>query len=144
VARNGIFIDAEPQAVFDVLSDPHTYADWVVGTREIRGTDQDWPQAGSAFDHSVGAPPLLIKDHTSVTRALPPVMLELRANAGPLGAAKIIFHLQPEGNGTQVTMIEDPLERWRALVLGPLGHFLIKARNVESLRRLKQISEGTR
>lgn len=137
-----MFIGAAPHAVFDVLSAPHTYSDWVVGTREIRRADQHWPEAGSAFDHSVGARPLVINDRTSVTRALAPVMLELRANAGPLGAAKIIFHLQPEGNGTKVTMIEDPLQRWRAIALGPLGHFLVKARNAESLRRLKQLSEG--
>lgn len=142
MARNEIFIAIPPQAVFDLLSDPHTYGDWVVGTRRVRGSDRDWPEQGSAFDHSVGAPPLSIDDHTSVTGVLAPVMLELRANAGPLGAAKVTFHLQPEGNGTRVTMVEDPLEWWRAVALGPLGHFLVRARNAESLRRLKRLGEG--
>ncbi len=143
MARNEIFIAASPQKVFELLSDPRTYGYWVVGSREIRGADRDWPEPDAAFDHSVGAPPFVIKDHTSVLSALAPVMLELRANGGPLGAARITFHLQPEGNGTRVTMIEDPLERWRAVALGVPGHFLIKARNSESLRRLKQLGEGT-
>ena len=143
MARNEIFIAAPPRKVFELLSDPATYSYWVVGTREIRGADRAWPERGAAFDHSVGMTPLVIDDHTSVTSVLAPVMLELRANAGPLGAAKISFHLQPEGNGTRVTMIEDPLERWRAVALGPLGHYLVKARNAESLRRLKQLGEGT-
>jgi uncharacterized protein YndB with AHSA1/START domain len=143
VARNEIFIAASPQKVFELLSDPRTYAYWVVGSREIRAADPNWPEAATAFDHTVGVPPFVIKDDTRVLSALAPVMLELRANGGPLGSALITLQLQPEGNGTRVTMIEDPVERWRAIALGLPGHFLIKARNAESLRRLKQLGEGT-
>jgi uncharacterized protein YndB with AHSA1/START domain len=143
VARNEIFIAASPQKVFELLSDPRTYAYWVVGSREIRAADPNWPEPDTAFDHSVGVPPFVIHDDTKVVSTLAPVMLELRANGGPLGSARIIFQLQPEGNGTRVTMVEDPLERWRAIALGLPGHFLIKARNTESLRRLKQLGEGT-
>lgn len=143
MARNEIFIAAAPQKVFELLSDPRTYSYWVVGSREIRAADPDWPEPNTAFDHSVGVPPFVINDDTRVLSALAPVMLELRANGGPLGSARITFQLQPEGNGTRVMMIEDPLERWRAIALGLPGHFLIKARNAESLRRLKGLGEGT-
>lgn len=143
MARNDIFIAASPRKVFELLSDPRTYGYWVVGSREIRGADDNWPEPDTAFDHTVGVPPFIIKDDTRVVSALAPVMLELQANGGPLGSARITFQLQPEGNGTRVTMIEDPQERWRAIALGLPGHFLIRARNAESLRRLKQLGEGT-
>ena len=127
-----------------MLSDPRTYAKWVVGSHEIRAADRGWPAAGSAFDHSVGSPPLLIKDHTAVVKARPPVMLELRARARPLPTARITLHLRGErGGGTRVTMIEDPANPVLNLLAGPLGHTAIRLRNREALRRLKALAEGT-
>jgi hypothetical protein len=142
VARNEIFISATPQEVFELLSDARTYSHWVVGSREIHAVDTDWPAVDAAFDHSVGRRPLVIRDHTSVAGVLSPVMLELRAKARPFGVARVLFHLQPEGNGTRVTMIEEPANRLLAVMIGPIGHGLIKLRNVETLRRLKDVGEG--
>ena len=142
MARNEIHIDAPPEAVFDVLADPRTYSEWVVGSREVRAADEHWPAPGSAFDHSVGALPLVINDHTAVVAARPPVMLELRARARPLPTARITIHLQPDGDGTRVTMIEDPANPVLNLLAGPLGHTAIRLRNSESLRRLRALAEG--
>lgn len=143
MARNEIHIDASPEAVFDVLADARTYGEWVVGSREIRAADEHWPAPGSAFDHSVGTVPLVIKDHTAVVAARPPVMLELRAHARPLPTARITLHLAPDDDGTRVTMIEDPANLLLNLLAGPLGHTAIRLRNSESLRRLKALAEGT-
>jgi uncharacterized protein YndB with AHSA1/START domain len=145
MARNEIFIAALPQIVFDLLGDASTYSDWVVGSHEIRAADAGWPEQGTAFDHTVGRPPFTIRDHTSVTQSLPPVLLELRANARPwLGSARITIHLTPERDGTRVTMVEEPVNRLLTVLIGPLGHGLIRLRNAESLRRLKALGEGTR
>jgi uncharacterized protein YndB with AHSA1/START domain len=145
MARNEIFISASPQIVFDLLGDPRVYSEWVVGSREIRAADPDWPRPGTAFDHTVGHPPFTIRDHTSVTQSLAPVLLELRANARPwLGSARVTIHLTPEGNGTRVTMVEDPANRGLSVLIGPLGHGLIRLRNAESLRRLKALAEAER
>ena len=143
MASNRIFIAVPPTGVFDVLADPRTYAEWVVGSREIRAADETWPTPGSAFDHSVGRAPLVIKDDTSVVDSQPPVMLELRARARPLPTARITLHLQPYGRGTRVTMIEEPTSRVLAAVGGPLLHAATRLRNRESLRRLKALAEGT-
>ncbi len=143
MARNETFIDAPPEAVFDVLADPRTYGEWVVGSSEIRAADGHWPAPGSKFDHSVGIQPLVIKDHTEVVAARPPVMLELRARARPLPTARVTLHLQPDGDGTRVTMIEDPANWMLNLLAGPAGHLAIRLRNSESLRRLKALAEGT-
>ena len=142
MARNETVIAAPPEAVFGLLADPRTYGHWVVGSRDIRAADEHWPAPGSAFDHRVGTPPLVISDSTYVVSSRPPVMLELRAHARPLPAARVTMHLQPEGDGTRVTMIEDPASRLLNLMAGPLGHAAIRVRNVESLRRLKELAEG--
>jgi hypothetical protein len=116
----------------------------VVGSSEIRDADPDWPAPGSKFDHSVGADPLLIKDHTEVIAARPPELIQLRANARPLPSADVTIKLEPEGNGTRVTMIEDPTNLLLRVAIGPLGHMAIRLRNAESLRRLRELAEGVR
>ena len=76
--------------------------------------------------------------------ARPPVMLKLLARARPLPSASITINLQPEGSGTRLTMTEAPANSLLSLFAGPVGHALIALRNRESLRRLKEIAEGTR
>jgi uncharacterized protein YndB with AHSA1/START domain len=141
VARNEISIEAPREAVFDVLADPRSYCAWVVGSREIRAADRNWPAAGTGFDHSVGLPPLLIKDETTVLRSRPPELLELRAKARPFPSAHVTLELRRERGGTRVTMIEDPALPLLRLLAGPLGHAAIRFRNAESLRRLKALVE---
>lgn len=144
MARNEVFISAPPEAVYELLSDPGTYREWVVGAARIRGADPDWPEPGTGFDHSVGVGPLLLHDETRVLEALPPVMLKLRARARPLPSASIGFQLQPEGAGTRVTMTEAPASALLSLLAGPAGHALLALRNRETLQRLKEIAEGSR
>ena len=143
MARNQISIGVPPSAVFEVLSDPRTYSHWVVGSRDVRAADPDWPAPGSLFDHSVGLPPLVIKDNTEVVDAEAPGFIELRARARPLPTARVTLQLMADGDGTRVTMIEDPANPLLRLLAGPLGHAAIRLRNHESLRRLKALAEGT-
>lgn len=143
MARNEVLIDAPPAAVFAVLADPERYADWVVGARAILAAEPDWPAPGSAFQHAVGHGPLALSDRTEVLDAEPPVMLRLRARARPLPSATVTFHLQPEAQGTRLTLIESPASATLSLLAGPLGHGLLALRNRESLRRLKAIAEGS-
>lgn len=142
MARNEIVIDAPPQQVFEVLADPKAYGDWVVGSRAIHSADPDWPAPGSSFAHSVGTGPVALRDRTSVIDAEPPVMLELRARARPLPSATVTLWLQPEGEGTRLTMIENPEPPVLSLMLGPLGHAVLALRNRESLRRLRALCEA--
>jgi uncharacterized protein YndB with AHSA1/START domain len=143
MARNEIFIRTRPEAVFEVLGDARTYGEWVVGSRKVRAADEHWPAPGSAFDHSVGKAPMVIRDDTTVVDARPPEMLELRARARPFPTARITLRLRPDGDGTRVTMIEEPTSP----VVGRLGGRLLDAaiglRNRGSLRRLKALAEGT-
>lgn len=134
-------IDARPERVFAVLADPETYADWVVGSDTIRDADPTWPAPGSRFYHRVGVGPIKVKDHTEVLEADPPRTLALHARARPLGTAKVTLLLEPEGNGTRVTMEEVAGDTLSKLAINPLTDWLVHHRNVESLRRLKRIAE---
>jgi hypothetical protein len=142
MARNEIFISAPAEDVFELLADPRTYAIWVVGSREIRAADEHWPAPGARFAHTVGIPPLLIKDDTTVVHARPPFRLQLCARARPLPSARVTFDLQPEGDGTRLTMIEDLENVILNVAAGPLGHLAMRLRNAEALRRLKSMAEG--
>ncbi len=143
MARNEISISASPREVFDLLADPRSYGEWVVGSRVIHAADENWPEPGARFDHSVGPRFLSLSDYTYVIASQPPAMLELCARARPMPDARVTLHLEAEGSGTLVTMLESPAKRVVALLIGPLGDALLRVRNKESLRRLKALAEGT-
>ena len=142
MARNRAHIGVPPAAVWDVLSDPESYGEWVVGSRDIRDADPGWPEPGSAFYHSLGVGPFTIRDNTLSLGAQPPRRLLLQANSRPLGAARVEILLEPDGSGTRVTMVEDPAGRVAWLRFSPLVHALVRLRNAEALRRLKRLAEG--
>lgn len=141
MATTRTVIDTPPDRVFEVLSEPTTYADWVVGSSEIRDADSSWPAVGSRFHHSVGVWPLRVKDNTKVIAVDPPNRLKMHARARPLGTASVELLLTAESGGTQVTMIETAGDTLSRLAINPLTEWLVHLRNVESLRRLKRIAE---
>ena len=141
MARTQIVIDAPPDAVWQVLAEPEHYGHWVVGSSEVRDWDADWPLPGRKFHHRVGFKPFTLSDHTECVEADPPWRLVLRAKARPLGAARVQILLDPQGEGTLVTMIEDPDIPLGGLLTPPPVHLLIRLRNAESLRRLKRLAE---
>src|SRR5918998_3148863 len=108
VALNDIYMEASPEQVFAVLEDPHSYGDWVVGSKHIRDADPDWPALESKFHHTVGWGPLEVKDHTRVKELDRPNKLLLRAKTRPFGAAHVEMRLEPEGEGSRGTMGENP------------------------------------
>jgi uncharacterized protein YndB with AHSA1/START domain len=140
--RNRCHIAAPPRRVFALLSDPRSYAYWVVGSREIRGADSDWPAVGSAFHHTVGVGPLHVKDHTVVEAVEPPRMLQIKAKARPLGTARVTLELRRRGRGTEVTMTEGPGDMVTAILFNPLTRRLVGHRNEWSLERLRDLVEG--
>lgn len=141
MARTTTQIAASPARVFTVLADPWSYPRWVVGCKQIRGVEGDWPAPGSTFHHAVGMGPLTVHDSTTVTEARPGARLVLRARARPTGVARVEVDLAPRDGGTQVTITEVPVEGPPALLHNPVQDWLIDRRNREGLRRLKQLAE---
>lgn len=142
MARNEQFIDAPPREVWGVLADPRCYATWVVGTSEVRAADPDWPRPGSVFRYGVTYGPVRHRGLTRVIAATALVHLELHIHAAPMPDARVIIELQPEGEGTRLSLTERPAHRLLSALSGPLGHGLIRLRNRESVRRLAGLAEG--
>ncbi|HWD65071.1 MAG TPA: SRPBCC family protein [Solirubrobacteraceae bacterium] len=142
MARNGVFVEAPPAKVFEVLADAPGYSRWVVGTHEVRHADGHWPKAGAAFGYTAGLPPLLtLKDETVVLESEPPSRLVLEIRARPLPNARVCFQLEPRDGGTQLTMVEDMANPVLNMLAGPAFHAAVRIRNWETLRRLKSVAE---
>lgn len=141
MARTSTYVDASPERIFAVLDDAWTYEFWIVGAKEIRSVDPEWPAEGSAFHHRVGMGPITVSDSTSILERDVPRHLKLRARARPTGIAHVAIDLEPSGTGTTVVMTEAPVEGPAAKLHNPLQDLLIDRRNVETLRRLKWLAE---
>src|SRR3954464_4954942 len=104
-----VLIKRPPEQVWEVLSDGYAYSQWVVGTREIRASDENWPEVGSAIHYTVGFGPLNFRGTTVVRHAEPGRQLGLEADGGPLGTARIVIDLFDWGADTVVVLDEHPL-----------------------------------
>ena len=116
MATNRRFIPVAPQAVWGVLSDAGTYAEWIVGAKRIDAVDPAWPAAGATFHQAFGWGPFTLRDETAVLKSRRPRLLLLRANARPLGTATVTG----ERGGRTVVMHERPDGLYAPLALNPL------------------------
>ena len=141
MSQNEITVEAPPEAVWELLADPPTYEKWVVGNKRIRAYDPGWPGPGTEFRHTVGIGPVAVNDKTVALQSEKPRRLVLNVRVLPVGHGKVTFDLIPGTAGTTaVQMTEEPLAgpaKW----LWPLLVPLVKARNAETLRRLKRCAE---
>jgi uncharacterized protein YndB with AHSA1/START domain len=139
---NRTVIDATPERVFEVLSDPDSYGYWVVGSSRIRDADADFPAPGSRFHHTQGIGGIGIRDATRVVAADPPRRLVLTVCARPLAVAEVTLDLASVTDGTEVSFRERPLGgfagRLPRLVVDPPT----RLRNEISLRRLRKLAEA--
>lgn len=144
MARNEQIVRATPEEVFAVLADGRGYGHWVVGSSEIRAVDAGFPGVGSRFHHKVGVGPFKVADHTEVLECDPPRRLKLRARARPFGTAFVTLELRAmPDDTTRVVLVEDAADPLTRLLFNPLTHLFVRRRNVESLRRLQELAEGT-
>jgi uncharacterized protein YndB with AHSA1/START domain len=137
---NERFMPVPPEAVWDALADPDGYGFWVVGSKQIRDADPDWPAPGSKFHHTIGVGPFTVSDHTKSLDALPPRRLQIRAKGRPLGTARVTLEMTPRDGGTLVRMTETPDGPTAVLNLNPVVHVFTKTRNAESLMRLEELA----
>jgi len=126
--------------VFEVISDPTTYPDWLAGAKEIRSVDDDWPKAGSRFHHTVGLMKIItVNDSTEVLEVDPPNRLVLEVRVRPFGRGRTEFHLAPAGTHdgverTSIVMTEEPIGLTK--LFAPVIDPTIDARNRASLNAL--------
>ncbi|MFP5372014.1 MAG: SRPBCC family protein [Actinomycetes bacterium] len=140
MARNTAVVAAPPATVFSVLSDPASYARFVVGSKRIRRFDPRWPEAGSAFHHTLGVGPLVLRDLTRVVEVEDGRRLVLRAQMRPFAVNRVAFGLSAVEEGTEVEVEEHPVEGPAAKAWNPALDRLMWLRNQEMLRRLARIA----
>lgn len=128
------------ERAWSVLADPTTYPRWLVGAVEILSVDDRWPAPGTSFRHRVGlGGPVTTEDSTSVKDVDEPRQIVLEARARPFGRAHVEIEIRARGATCQVAMREGMLSPLTPLT--PVAQPVIKARNRESLRRLRELPE---
>jgi uncharacterized protein YndB with AHSA1/START domain len=138
VATNRRQMSVSREQVWAVLSDGHRYAEWVVGTDHIRDVDGGFPVVGSQLHYTVGRGPLRHEGHTEVLAVTVGKEIELEAHAWPLGTVRIVVRLSEGDAGCSVEIEEHPLRGVARTLHNPLLDIALKARNVETLRRLER------
>jgi uncharacterized protein YndB with AHSA1/START domain len=138
MARNTIDVDAPPEAVFEVLSDPRLYPTWVVGASTTRDVDGCWPEPGAVLHHTQA---FVINDSTSVLRSEPLRRLVLEARARPLVVAEVDIKLEPASEGTRIVLDEHPTGGILGMLPSAISDGFIHLRNRATIRRLKRLAE---
>lgn len=135
-------IDRPPSALWAVLEEESLYGEWVVGTSASRRESGSWPETGSSITYTVRLGPKEFAGRTVVRRADRPHALELEAESGPLGSARIAFDIRPWGDGTLVILDEHPLRGPGGALHNTLLDAAIQLRHRRMLKRLAKLVEA--
>jgi hypothetical protein len=127
-----------PADVWSVLADGQSYGYWVVGTRAVREVTGEWPDVGAALHYVVGHLPLRKDDYTESVAVQPHRRLQLEAHAWPIGTIHIELSVERSPTGCVITIEEHPKTGLLKALHNPLVDVALKARNVETLRRLEK------
>jgi hypothetical protein len=144
MAIRNVLIPCKPDAVWSVLADGYSYADWVVGTKKIHSVDQNWPHVGSSLRFTAGLGRLSLTDFTTSRFCVPGSRLELEARALPFGSVRISIEILPWGDESLVIIDEHPLRGPSPLLENPLVEIGLTIRNRQMLRRLARAVENRR
>ncbi|MFG2606435.1 SRPBCC family protein [Streptomyces sp. NPDC048514] len=134
-------IKASPAAVWDVLADGSRYADWVVGTASSYPKRGRWPQEEAAIGYEIRLGPFRVGNETIVRRCREGSVLELEAQAGFLGTARIAIELREWGRYTLVIVDEHPLQGAGGTLHNAGFEVLIQLRHRAMLARLAAACE---
>ncbi|MEH0406280.1 MULTISPECIES: SRPBCC family protein [Streptomyces] len=130
-----------PEDVWRVLSDAERYGDWVVGTSRAEPDEGRWPDVGAALRYEIRLGPLTLHNRTVVRRSEPASVLELEADSGRLGTARIAMELRPWGGNTLLILDEHPLRGAGGALHNGLLEVAQQVRHRAMLGRLAQVCE---
>ncbi|MGY1809401.1 SRPBCC family protein [Blastococcus sp. SYSU D00669] len=136
-----VLVPRRPEQVWDVLADGHAYAEWVIGTKEIRAVDPGWPAVGTAIHYTVGIGPLTLKGRTTVRQLDKGRRLGLEADAGLLGSARIVIELDEWGEDTVVELDEHPLRGPASWLHNPVSDALMLLRGRPMVLQFARVVE---
>ncbi|GGW40377.1 SRPBCC family protein [Streptomyces xantholiticus] len=132
-----------PDAVWSVLRDRDRYSDWVVGTSDSRPAHGHWPEVGSALQYTVRIGPWTLNGRTVVRRCEQPRALELEAESGKLGTARIAIDVRPWGEDTLVIVDEHPLTGTGGTLHNTVFDAFLVVRHRRMLDRLADVVESS-
>ncbi|MEU0222301.1 SRPBCC family protein [Streptomyces sp. NPDC006265] len=111
-------IDSSPEGVWSLLKDGERYLTGVTGSAPTQISDE-WPEAGSTAQHSVGIGPARKSVLTIVRHSHAPRTLRMEIRAGWLGTLGLDLEVRPWGGAAFVTVQEYPLGPHRACTPSP-------------------------
>ncbi|MFE9017857.1 SRPBCC family protein [Streptomyces sp. NPDC007808] len=135
-------IRVTPSVVWAVLADGSRYAEWVVGTSRSEPVRGQWPHLDAAIRYEVRLGPARLTNETVVRHCEEGVRLELEAQAGPLGSARVAFELRPWGEHCLVIVDEHPLRGAGGRLHNVGFEALIQLRHRAMLARLARLCEN--
>ncbi|MFG2651445.1 SRPBCC family protein [Streptomyces sp. NPDC048436] len=127
--------------VWAVLADSSRYGDWVVGTSHSEPREGRWPEVGSSITYTVRVGWGALSGCTTVRRCEEPGILELEADSGRLGAARIAIEVRPWGEYALVIVDEHPLTGPGGALHNVAVDALIQLRHRPMLARLADVVE---
>lgn len=139
--RADLEIHTEPSRVFGVLADGWSYPNWVVGVTHVRGVDDRWPAVGARLHHTLGLWPLVGENTAEVVEMEPDRRLVIRIRLGRLGSTRVELRIRPAAGGSHVELLEHGDSGVVGAVPRVVADRVIRARNAESLRRLRTVAE---
>ncbi|MFB8381173.1 SRPBCC family protein [Streptomyces rubiginosohelvolus] len=129
--------------VWAVLADPTRYGDWVVGTSKSSPEAGSWPEVDAAITYTVRLGRWSAQGRTTVRRCEAPNVLELEAESGWLGTARIALKVRPWGRNTLVIIDEHPLRGPAAKLHNTAIDAFVQVRHRSMLARLAEAVEKT-
>lgn len=134
-------IKKPPYDVWAVLADGSRYGEWVVGPSYSRQEGSDWPAVGSTIEYTVRLGPWTGRGKTVVRDLDPPRRIELEADSGRLGTARIAIEVRPWGENALVIVDEHPLQGLGGQVHNAAFDALLQLRHRKMLSRLADTVE---
>ncbi|MEV6197851.1 SRPBCC family protein [Streptomyces sp. NPDC051920] len=131
-----------PKDVWEVLSDVERYGHWVAGPSRSEPDEGQWPELGASLRYEIKIGPLTLHNRTVVRRSEPTSILELEADSGPLGTARIAMELRPWGEHTLLILDEHPLRGAAGALHNGLLEVAQHIRSRAMLGRLARLCEG--
>lgn len=128
--------------VWAVLADGSRYGDWVVGTSGSRPEEGVWPEVGSSITYTIRLGRWSASGSTVVRRCEEPGVLELEADSGRLGTARIAVEVRPWGENALVIIDEHPLRGPGGLLHNTAVDTLLQLRHRSMLARLADVVEN--
>ncbi|SEG84081.1 Polyketide cyclase / dehydrase and lipid transport [Actinacidiphila yanglinensis] len=135
-------IERTPEQVWAVLADPRRYHEWVVGVAGSASSKGEWPRLGADLVYQVALGPWKGHGRTVVRRSEAPHLLELEADSGPFGSARIALEVRPWGEQDSGVIIDEhPLRGAAGSLHNVVVDAFLQLRHRSMLKRLADVVE---